>query len=273
MRKHPALLAVAAVGALALFASLGAGSVSSAVITAVSSPPPAATASASPAAGAAATTVGPDLGALNAMTQALATTSHDVVMRTKTSSVTGSVHPTTKAAAAVAKARGLQIDEVVQKGSVWIRANLGATLNNEVGISPHAWMRLDPDRISKANQLLLQPDGSDPVDMHGIMTGITSLQQVNAQHLRGVIDLTKVTGHTVPDPDELTKAGKPATHVPFTVTADTDGRITDFAVDANAFDAILSLDVAYSAYGAGTPVVAPPTSVPAPQTLYGVFNG
>jgi hypothetical protein len=104
------------------------------------------------------------------------------------------------------------------------------------------------------------------------MTGVTAIRQIDASHLAGTIDLTRITGHTRPDPDEVAKAGAAAKKVPFTITADPLGRITRFTVDASAFDPILSLRVVYSDYGAGTPIATPPTSVPAPQNVYSLFN-
>jgi hypothetical protein len=217
-------------------------------------------------------TAGPDLGAMAAMVAALKTTGHNVVMTTKGSSMAGIVNPTANAASAVAKGSGVELDEVVNNGKIFIKADLGATLDTQAGISPNVWMQVDPKKVSQNNELLIQPDASDPVDLTGIMAGVTALQQRDAQHLQGTLDLRKVTGHTLPDPSEVARAGTPATHVPFTVAADSNGRISAFHVDASAFDPALTLDVAYSKYGAPDPVVEPASSVPAPATLYRLFN-
>lgn len=262
MQTRAALLGAATAGAIALFGVAGAASPQAATREqAAPQPRPAAT-----------SVVGPDLSALSGMIRALDTTSHDVRMRTSVSTVSGSVSPANSAAAAIAQSNGLEISEIVDRGNVYVEASLGADVDKQLGIKPGTWMKLDPAQISTDNQLLLQPDGSDPVDMHGIMTGMTSLDQPDATHLRGTIDLTRVTGHTLPDPDEVAKGGAAATNVPFTVTADPHGRITEFTVDASGFDPGLSLDVVYSNYGAGVPVVDPATSVPAPQNLYSLFN-
>jgi hypothetical protein len=108
--------------------------------------------------------------------------------------------------------------------------------------------------------------------MRGIMTGMTSLHRIDANHLGGTLDLARVTGHTLPDPEEVARAGAAATKAPFTVTADAQGRITDFRVDTKAFDPTLSLDVVFSNYGAGAPIVSPATTVPAPKNVYTLFN-
>jgi hypothetical protein len=133
-------------------------------------------------------------------------------------------------------------------------------------------MQLDTAQIAADNQLLVQPDGSDPVDLPGIMTGVTAIHRIDATHLAGTIDLTRITGHTRPDPDEVKKAGAAAKKVPFTITADALGRVTNFTVDANAFDPILSVNVTFSDYGSGAAVTTPPASVPAPQNVYSLFN-
>ncbi len=218
------------------------------------------------------TLTGPNLSAASTMISALTNTSHDVTMKTSTSMVRGSVNPADGTAHAVATSSGLEISEVVARGKVFVEANLGSDLNKEVGIKPGTWMHLNTAQISSDNELLVQPDGSDPVDMPGIMTAVTSIHQVDATHLAGTLDFTRITGHTRPDPDEVKKAGAAAKKVPFTITADALGRVTNFHVNANAFDPILSVDVTYSHYGSGAAVATPPASVPAPQNVYSLFN-
>jgi hypothetical protein len=269
MQIHRALVGVLSAGALALAAIAGsaahgtAGTGAAGVVGGVPTlAQPEVTASG---------LVGPDLSALTTMARALATEPHNVVMTTQGSDVHGSVIPGRKASV-IAQSSGLEIDEIVDNGQVWVRANLGTDLDSQVGIQPNQWMALDPARIAANNELLIQPDGNDPVDLKGIMTGMTGMQRMDGHHLRGTIDLTKVTGHTLPDPDEVAKAGQEALKVPFTATADPQGRISDFTIDANAFDPALSLHVVYSSYGAADPVVDPTAAIPAPDSLYTVFN-
>ena len=214
----------------------------------------------------------PNITAASAMIAALTSTSHDVTMKTSSSMVRGSVDPASGTAHAVATSSGLEISEVVSRGKVFVEANLGKDFNEEVGIKPGTWMRLNPAQISSDNELLVQPDGSDPVDMPGIMSAVTAIHQVDATHLAGTLDLTRITGHTKPDPDQVKKAGAAAKKVPFTITADALGRVTNFHVNANAFDPILSVDVTYSHYGSGAATATPPASVTAPENVYSLFN-
>jgi hypothetical protein len=216
---------------------------------------------------------GPDLGPLREMTAALATTGHNFTMTTVGSSMIGSVDPARHAAGAEATGNGVDLAEVVVNGQIYLRADLGAGLDQQTGITPNAWMTLDPAEITTTNELLVQPDGSDPVDLGGIETGITALQRSDVHHLQGTLDLTRVTGHTLPDPDEVVQAGNAAKSAPFTVTADASGRISQFEVNADGFDPTLSLRVDYSGYGAPHSITPPTGAVAAPAGIYALFNG
>jgi hypothetical protein len=215
---------------------------------------------------------GTDLAALTAMASALGTTGHNVMMRTEASTMKGAVDPAHKTSMATVSNGTISIDEIVSNGKVFVRANFGPNIDSQLGIAPDAWMMMDPARIMPNNALLIQPNGTEPVDLAGISTGITSLTRTDPQHLKGTIDLTKVTGHTVPNPDEVSKAGLKATSVPFTVRADSSGRISELAVTADAFDPALSLDVLYTDYGSPTAISVPTGSTPAPDNMYSVFN-
>jgi hypothetical protein len=215
---------------------------------------------------------GPDIGPMMAMTAALSTTGHDVTMTTKSSTTAGVVDPADHAASAVAKGNGAEIDEIVTGGQIYLKTELGTSLSSQAGISSNVWMTVDPTQIGPDNELLIQPDGSDPVDLAGIMAGITAVRQPDALHLQGTIDLSKVSGYTEPDPDEVSQAGTAATAVPFAVTADTSGRIALFTIDADAFDPGLSVSIGYSNYGSEASIVAPTAPIPAPNGIYSLFN-
>jgi len=221
----------------------------------------------------AAASAAPDLAPLESMIAPLATTGHDLLMTTPGSRLTSSVDPSSKTAGAIATSPGISLDQIVAGGRIYLKANLGADLDKEVGITPNAWMTIDPAKINRSNNLLIQPDASDPIDLKGILTGVTALTPAGAHRVNGFLDLTKVTGHTRPDPQEVEKAGAKAKHVPFTAVADAQGRIEKFTVSADAFDPELSLDVAYSKYGAPTPVQVPTAARPAPDAVYTLFNG
>jgi hypothetical protein len=203
----------------------------------------------------------------------LGTTGHNFTMTTVGSKMTGSVDPPHHAASADASGGGVELTETVVDGRIFLKADLGQALDQQAGITPNAWMTLDPTKIMPTNQLLVQPDGSDPVDLAGIAAGITALQRPDARHLHGTMDLSRITGHTVPDSDEVARAGQAATQVPFTVTADASGRISELRVNADAFDPTLSLLVDFSGYGTPTAIKAPTAAVAAPTGIYALFNG
>ncbi len=203
---------------------------------------------------------------------ALGTTSHDVVMTTSDSTIKGSVDPEARAASIAATSGDLEVDEVVHNGHVWLRMDLGRDANSQLGIIGGQWMSMDPAKMSATNHLPIQPDASDPIDMRGIFAGIVDVTHAHPTTFTGTLDLTKVAGRNAPDPDEVARAGEAATRTPFTVTTDDQGRIATLSVDTSAFDPALGVTVAYSGYGNATPITDPTGDVPAPDSVYSVFN-
>jgi len=203
---------------------------------------------------------------------ALTTTSHNVAMTTPISTIKGSVDPAAKAAAIVATSGDLEVDEVVDDGQVWLKMDLGKDANSQLGISGNDWMALDPQKLSANNNLPIHADASDPIDMAGILAGVADAKRVDDTTFTGHLDLTKVSGHNTPDPDEVAQAGAAATATPFTVTTDDQGRILRFTVDTSGFDPGLGVAVDYSDYGAADPISDPASSSPAPDSVYSVFN-
>jgi hypothetical protein len=203
---------------------------------------------------------------------ALTTTSHNVVMTTNTSTIKGSVDPARKAASIVATSGDLEVDEVVDDGQVWLKMDLGKDANSQLGITGDQWMRLEPAKLTANNNLPIQSDASDPIDMKGIFAAAADVKRINDTTFSGTLDLTAITGHNTPDPDEVAQAGAAATKTPFTVTTDDQGRISNLTVDTSGFDPDLGVRVDYSDYGAGTPVTDPASTSEAPDSVYTVFN-
>jgi hypothetical protein len=202
----------------------------------------------------------------------LADTGHNVTMKTASAVTTGSVDAADGTTAiSINQDASAVFDEMVVGGTVYVRLNLDPASNHQLGVDPQKWMRLDPGKMPRHNLLPLQPDASDPVDMPGILDGVTAVRRVDATNYVGTIDLTKVRGHNLPDPIEVSAAGKPATRVPFRLTTDDQGRVLQFSVNASGFDPTLSLDVNYTNYGAQDTVSAPASSVPAPAGIYALF--
>jgi hypothetical protein len=215
----------------------------------------------------------PARSALLATIEALATTSHDVRMETAQSVSVGSCDPVAGTSMFVDRQGSMEFDEMVQGGAVWIRINIDADTNRRLGVTPDQWLRLDSARIGDGDALPIPRDGADPIDMPGILAGVTAVQRADAHRFTGTIDMTKIGGRNVPDTGELEHAGEPATHAPFALTTDGAGRVATFRIDTSGFDPSLAISVAYSDYGAATPVSAPATSVPAPAAVYQIFGG
>jgi hypothetical protein len=213
-----------------------------------------------------------DISDLAATFAPLKTTSHDVIMKTRDSTLKGSVDPARHAASLVATAGELELDEVVDSGQVWLKMDLGDVANKQLGISPDKWMKLDSTKLVNDNNLPVRADGSDPIDMPGILAGVTTVSRVDATHLAGTLDLTKVTGHNAPDPDAVKRSGDAAKSVAYAATTDNQGRITVFRVDTTSFDPGLTVAIGYSNYGAPSAITKPANAIPAPDSVYSVFN-
>lgn len=213
------------------------------------------------------------MAALRATVAQLGDTGHNVTMKTIGAVTTGSVDAAGgNTSISINQDASTEFDELVTGGKVYVRLNLDPASNDQLGVDPDKWMTLDPRKLPAHNLLPLQPDASDPVDMPGILDGVTAVRRVDASNYVGTIDLTKVRGHNQPDAGEVAAAGKPATRAPFTLTTDGQGRIVQFSVDASGFDATLSLDVNYTNYGTQDTVTAPASSVPAPPGVYALFK-
>jgi hypothetical protein len=72
----------------------------------------------------------------------------------------------------------------------------------------------------------------------------------------------------------VASAGAAAKTTPFTATVDSQGRLTDLKVDADAFDGNLSEEIMLSDFGSPDPVTTPPPSsvIAAPESAYAFFN-
>ncbi len=214
----------------------------------------------------------PAMDALTASVNSLETVSHNVSMRTQGSMSRASVDPIAGTSAVVVTQDAEEFDETVAGGTIWVKLDIDPDTNDSLGISPQNWMVMDSKRLASDNTLPLQSDGSDPIDMPGILGGIADVRQTDPRHFDGTLDLTKVAGRNTPDTDEVRQAGEAATAVPFTVTLDAGLRIVAFSVDASKFDPGLSIDVNYSDYGNPSPVATPLSAIAAPDDLYDIFT-
>jgi hypothetical protein len=215
-----------------------------------------------------------DPAAAAALTRSVApleTLSHKVQMKTSRSTIQAAVDPPGGTGILTDQEGSSQFAETALHGQVWLKLDIDPNTNKQLGITPNTWLSLDPTKLPKNNALPIPPDASDPLDMPGILSGVTSVQQDSANQLSGTIDLTKISGRNKPDPNEVGQAGAAAKKVPFTMTLDGQHRISEFNADASGFDPGLSADIKYSSWGADPNVKAPSSSVPAPDALYTVL--
>ncbi len=192
------------------------------------------------------------------------------------SSGTGSIDPTNKSVAIDEKGtiegQSLEINIVDIGTNLWAKVNLGA-LSSQLGIDPAKWMLIDQTKITSTDATPLDLTGPDALDLAGLFTSVTNVTATDATHLSGTIDLSAATGVNAPDSDALTKAGAAAKATPFTVTLDDQGRPTDIKITSTNPD--LSNEITFTNFGSPSAITAPAAAdvVPAPASLYSVFNG
>jgi hypothetical protein len=215
--------------------------------------------------------------ALAASVKQLTATTYDMNITSQEMTGNGSADPAGKKAAISASGtvEGMKIKmDIVAIGTdSWVKLDFGTELNQQLQIKSTNWYHLDLAKLGSKSSMPLDPSTGDSLDMAGVMAGIVTAERVDAQHYRGTMDLTSMTGVAAPGADELKKAGDKAKSVPFTATVDAQGRLTELKVDASSIDPTLSMTVTFSNYGSATPVQKPAgTIVEAPQSVYDMYK-
>lgn len=224
----------------------------------------------------------PALSGKDALISALATigsTSYNVTITQGTLNGTGAVDPVAKNATVDVKGleQGTNVEiQALQFGAdLYGKFDLGSAGDAQFGIDPTKWMKVDQSKLTGPNAKPFDLTSGDALDVAGLVAGLNSVQQTDATHLAGTVDLTKATGASAPSAGELTTAGAPAKTTPFTATLDGQGRLVELKVDADSFNKDLTFDIAFSAFGSATPISAPAASdiIPAPDAVYQIMNG
>jgi hypothetical protein len=190
----------------------------------------------------------------------------------------GSVRYSTQSATVTSKIRSG--DSVVsiaatQIGSkLWVKIDLGTT-NGKLGLNARKWYLVDQAKLTGHRKKMFDVDNYDALDIAGLMVSTSGVVRKDAKHVAGSVDLTRSTGVSAPRPDDLGKAGPGAAAVPFIATIDDQGRLVDLLVQADAIDADLTNEYAFSNFGAVGAITAPaPADVaPTPTAVYTIFNG
>jgi hypothetical protein len=156
---------------------------------------------------------------------------------------------------------------------IYAKLDLGG-LNSQAGIDPSKWLKLDPAKLTTGTSKPFDLSGPDAFGVATLLSSVSNVTQVDANHLGGSVDLTKATGVDAPDSSTLSSAGPAAKTTPFSATLDNQGRLVDFKVNADSFNKDLSEEITFSDYGSPTTIKPPlaAQTVPAPAAVYQIFN-
>jgi hypothetical protein len=167
-----------------------------------------------------------------------------------------------------------RMDAVMVRPDIWVKLDLGDR-NRDYGIRRKAWMKLDAAKAANTVRLPFdQVDFSDALNMKRLLAGVDA-KRADPQRLTGVIDLTRSSGVTAPDPSDVAGAGAVARHVPVTITLDEQGRLVEVNIGGDAVGPRLSVDIRFSDYGMSARVTRPNDDqvVPTPDSVYQLLSG
>jgi hypothetical protein len=165
----------------------------------------------------------------------------------------------------------VELDATRVGSQLWLQLDAGA-INTQLKLPSGKWMLADPAKIDPGNAPFDFSGSTDVLDIAGLMTSVSNVQQTDPTTLTGTVDLTVATGDNKPDPDDLKTAGAAAKTTPFTATVDAQGRLTELKTTSTVKD--MDLDFAFADYGSPSAVTAPAAAdvVPAPPALYDFLN-
>ncbi len=167
-------------------------------------------------------------------------------------------------------------EAVTVTGEFWVRLDYGRSQNKALGITANAWARIDPAKVRALTALPIDISGTNddnPFDMHGWTRATSTVERVDATHLRGTVDLLKAGGVLGPTASGRQALRTGASTAPFTATVDDQGRLTRFTVDAADLNPELSYDITFTGYGQPVTVSRPAKAGEASAKLYAYYNG
>lgn len=137
--------------------------------------------------------------------------------------------------------------------------------------SAKPWMHLDASKIADGSSFNILPK-DDPGGAKAMLAAMTGVQKTGDRAFKGTLDLTKMPQYQKRGLDAL---GDKATKVPFTATADAEGRLTEMTMDMSGLGAGSGkVKTTYSDFGTPVDVEAPPASQVGelPKELSGLVN-
>lgn len=219
----------------------------------------------------------PPTAALSHALGQLKTEGYNVTTMDSNSSGTGVADPSTNAASfhqeAQIQGANLTAAAVESAGKRWIRLDLGPA-GTQFQIDPNTWYAVDPTKLTSPDSFPIDPTGTDPFGVSGVLTATSDVRATDATHLTGTVDLTRATGPAKPVASDLSQAGVAARTTPFAATLDDQGRLTALTINADGYDKALTRSITFADYGSPTPIVTPAPSLvqPAPASLYQLLN-
>jgi hypothetical protein len=156
---------------------------------------------------------------------------------------------------------------------LWVKFDLGASLNARGGIDPKKWMHVDLSKLTSPTSKQFDFDGPDVLDVAGLLVKVSGVTATDATHLAGTVDLTAATGIAAPSKDDLQTAGDKARSVPFTLSLDSQGRPAQLDIKSDVEG--LQQTFTYSNYGSPSPITPPAAAdvIPATDVAYQILNG
>ncbi|WP_432981807.1 hypothetical protein [Dactylosporangium sp. CA-233914] len=162
--------------------------------------------------------------------------------------------------------------ESITTGGAFFLKITGLPATGGVDLSKY-WLKADPAKLTGAVGLL---DAKDPIDVQGIVAGVTNVKHADGTLYTGTIDLTKSSTGIFYDEELAKQLGDKAKAVPFGASVDAEGYLNSIRVSAPAYGTEPATDTTVTLTDFGRPVTATaPTGtqvIAMPEQMYTVLN-
>jgi hypothetical protein len=189
----------------------------------------------------------------------------------------GKTNPATKSASVTLSGKvsgqSISLGYLVIGTDVWMKFDLGAAGNKQLGINKTKWLRIDPTKVKDKTAIPVDANGAFSMGTPDFLDGVVSAQRTDSTHFSGIVDMTNANSMLAPDKSVLAKIGDKGKAVPFTATLDSQGRLIDFKADGTAIDPGVTIEVSFANFGVPQAITRPTGAVPAPAAVYAIFAG
>jgi hypothetical protein len=139
------------------------------------------------------------------------------------------------------------------------------------------WTHLDVSRLPDGTSFGLRPGQVDPANTAQALSTATDVHETGSRSYAGTLDLTKVIGIAGVDKVTVDGMGAAATHVPFTIGLDEQGRPAEMTITLPPVNGKQNppIDILYTDYGTPVSVQRPAASeiTEAPDNVYTTLGG